>query len=308
LFQNMSKLENAWKEYLKTDVSPGLDFELPLFLCNPIPNMKEYILKGAADLCNSGPEMLGNIKNLQAKSGATLDWDMEKKLKLLEEDLEDEGAKLSALNKAWEAFIPDNTVRLVDYGYEYCSKEALIKAYIMDGFGSVCTFAEDMLLQIDSLQRAERTPLDKITREKIDELEEFYQLHVSNGEKIDMIWNNFIAQGDELLDYYESTDLYCDYVQLVKDWTMKGLSGTCEEGIQYLEQIEEINKTFEWVFYEELECRVQKLRFKVWDCRYQALQKLAHLEASPDTYEERLKELMEEYGMEERPKVCSLDK
>ncbi len=95
---------------------------------------------------------------------------------------------------------------------------------------------------------------------------------------------------------------------LVKDWTMKGLSGTCEEGIQYLEQIEEVNQTFEWVFYEELECRVQKLRFKVWDCRYQALQKLARLEASPDSYEERLEELMEEYGMKERPEVCPLDK
>lgn len=304
LFQNMSKLENAWKEYLETDVSPGLDFELPLFLCNPIPNMKEYILKGAADLCNSGPEMLANIKNLQAKSGVTLDWDMEKKVKALKVAIAQDETKLSALDKAWKAFIPDNKVRLIDYGYEYCDKEALIRAYIMDGFGSVCTFAEDMLQQIDSLQRYDRTPLEEITKIKIDELEVFYKQHESNGETIDRIWNDFIAAGDNLLEHYESTDLYCDYVQLVKDWTMKGLSGTCEEGIQYLEQIEEVNQTFEWVFYEELECRVQKLRFKVWDCRYQALQKLARLEASPDSYEERLKELMEEYGMEGRPEVC----
>lgn len=308
LFQNMSKLENAWKEYLETDVSPGLDFELPLFLCNPIPNMKEYILKGAADLCHSGPKMLENINKVQAKSGVMLDWDMEKKVKALKAGIEQNETKLSALNKAWKAFIPDNQVKIVDYGYDYCSREALIRAYIMDGFGSVCIYAEKSLRKIDSLQRAERTPLEEITMIKIDELEAFYEQHESNGEKIDRIWNDFVAAGDMLLEAYESTDLYCDDVQLVKDWTMKGLSGTCEEGIEYLEKIEEINKTFSWVFYEELECRVQNLRFKVWDCRYQALRKLASLEASPESFDERLEELMKEYGMTERPEVCPLDK
>jgi len=227
---------------------------------------------------------------------------------VLKAAIEQNETNLSALDKAWKAFIPDNNVRIIDYGYEYCSREALIRAYIMDGFGSVCTFAEEMLSKIDSLQRSERTPLEEITMIKIDELATFYELHESNGKKIDRIWNDFVAAGDNLLEYYESTDVYCDYVQLVKDWTMKGLSGTCEEGIQYLEQIEEVNNSFDWVFYEELECRVQKLRFKVWDCRYQALQKLARLEASPDSYDERLKELMEEYGMKERPEVCPLDK
>ncbi len=308
LFQNMSKLENAWKEFLETDVSPGLDFELPLFICNPIPNMKEYILKGAADQCHSGPTMLDNINKVQAKSGVMLDWDMEKKVKALKAAIEQDEAKLSALNKAWKAFIPDNKVKIIDYGYDYCDREALIRAYIMDGFGSVCIFAESSLRKIDSLQRAERTPLEKITMTKIDELEAFYEKHESNGKKIDRIWNDFVAAGDRLLEAYESTDLYCDYVQLVKDWTMKGLWGTCEEGIEYLEKVEEVNKTFDWVFYEDLECRVQKLRFKVWDCRYQALKKLASLEASPESVDERLEELMIEYGMGERPPVCKLDK
>ncbi len=72
------------RTYVETDVSPGIDFELPLFLCNPIPNMKEYILKGAADLCNSGPEMLEKIKKLQAKSGVTLDWDIGEKSERVE--------------------------------------------------------------------------------------------------------------------------------------------------------------------------------------------------------------------------------
>ena len=307
LFQNLSKLDMAWEAYTETGVSPGFDAELPVFICQPIPNMKEYILKGAADFCNAGPEMIDKIKKLQTDSGVTPDRLIRKKIKELEAAIEQNETNLSVLNKAWAAFITDNKVKNVDYGYEYCNKEHLIRAYIMDGFGSVCIFAEEMLQKIDSLEKSDRTPLKDITYDKIDELAEFYELHHTNGDKIDRIWNNFIAQGDELYEDYESTDLYCDYVQLVKDYTMKGLSGTCEDGIEYLEKIEEINKTFDWVFYEQLECRVQKLRFRVWDCRYQALQKLARLEA-PDAYEERLEELMNEYGMKERPPLCAVDK
>lgn len=308
LFQNLTKLDKAWESYIETGVSSNIGFELPIFLCQPIPNMKEFILKGAADFCNSGPTMLEKIKKLQTDSGVTPDRQLRKKIKELKATIELNENNLSVLNKAWAAFIPDNTVKQVDYGYDYCDKEPLIRAYIMDGFGSVCVFAEEMIQKIDSLEKSDRKPLEDITYDKIDELAEFYELHHTNGDKIDRIWNNFIAQGDELYEDYESTDLYCDYVQLVKDYTMKGLSGTCEEGIEYLEKIEEINKTFDWVFYEQLECRVQKLRFRVWDCRYQALQKLARLETEPDAFEERLEELMQEYGMGERPPVCSPDK
>ena len=304
LFQNLSKLESAWESYIETGISSNIGFELPIFICQPIPNMKEFILKGAADVCNSGPEMIEKIEKLQDDSGVTPDRQLRKKIKELKEAIEQNETNLSVLNKAWAAFITDNKVKQVDYGYEYCTKEPLIRAYIMDGFGSVCIFAEDMLQIIDSLERSDRTPLEDITITKIDELAEFYELHQTNGEKIDRIWNNFIAQGDELYENYESTDLYCDYVQLVKDYTMKGLSGTCDEGIEYLEKIEEINKTFDWVFYEELECKVQKLRIKVWDCRYNALKKLAELEAEPDAINERLEELMNEYGMKERPLSC----
>lgn len=307
LYQDMSKLEIAWRAYVETGVSSGFDTELPLFLCNPIPNMKEFVLKGAADLCHSGPTMLANIRDLQAKSGVTPKGDIGEKVKALEMAIQQNEASLSALNREWEAFLPTNKVGRMEYGHEYCTKESLVRAYIMDGFAFPCNLAEEMIDKIDSLQLVDPTPLEQITLTKINELAAFYQQHYSNGDKIDRIWNSFVANGDVLTQDYQSTDMYCDYVQLAKDWTMKGLSaGTCEEAIPYLEKIEEVNQSFEWVFYEELECRVKKLRFKVWDCRYQALEKLARIEA-PDSYEKRLEELMKEYGMEGRPEVCPLD-
>jgi hypothetical protein len=164
-----------------------------------------------------------------------------------------------------------------------------------------------MLQKIDSLQRADRTALEKITMIKINELAALSEEYQSNGGEIEKVWRKFVAKGDVLVEDYRSADFYCDNIHQVKDWTIRGLSGSCEEGSQYLAQIEEFQRTFEFDFFEELECRVQRLRIKVWTCRYEALLKLARVEA-PDAYEERLEELMKQYGVGERPEVCSSEK
>ncbi|MFN7118555.1 MAG: hypothetical protein ACK4TA_17285 [Saprospiraceae bacterium] len=304
LFRDLAKLDLAWKKYVDTGVSPGFDIELPLFSCNPIPNMKALILNGALDLCNAAPAALEKVKQLQAESGVAPNAELAKKMKELEVAVKEKNGNLTVLNEAWEAFLPDNKVKhLGKYGYEYCSKEAVIRAYIMDGFAYTCDLADEMLDKIDALQKVDPAPLDKITITKINELSALIDKYAANGVKIEKLWNKFVAQGDKLTEDYQSTELYCDNIHQVKDWTMKGFAASCEEGIQYLEQIEAFQKDFEFKFTKDVECRVQKLRIKVWDCRYQALQQLARVEA-PNAYDNRLKELMKEYGMEERPAAC----
>ncbi len=308
LFRDMAKLDVAWKTYVRTGVSPGFDIELPLFPCNPMLNIKELILKGAVDLCNSAPAMLEKIKQLQAGSSVALNGELKDKLTEFEAAIEQNNARLSALNEAWEAFIPDNKVKHYDsYGYEYCSKEPLIRAYIMDGFANPCSMAEDMLQKIDDLQNAEMTPLEQITMIKINELAELSDQYQSNAVKIEALWSKFVAQGDQLNEDFQSA-LYCDNIHQVKDWTIKGLSVSCEEGQVYLEQIEDFAGTFEFHFAEDIECRVQKLRIKIWECRYNTLEQLARVESGADSYEKRLKELMKEYGMGERPEVCPVNR
>ena len=307
LYTNIPKLEKAWDNYLRSDESNGFDLDLPLFPCNPIPNIKAFVLKGIFDVCNSGPEMLANIDKLQAKSGVTLDREIDDKVKELEAAIGQKEDDLANLNKAWEAFIPENQV-LHTYGYEFCSKQPLIKAYIMDGFTFVCEMAEESLQKINAFPRSELNKLDDVTKSKINELADLYSLYQDNGEEIENIWNQFVANGDKLAYEYESSDLYCDNIHKVKDWTMQGLSVSCEEGIGYLEKIEEFNRTFEFKFYEGLECRVQQLRIKIWDCRHQALNDIAQLEATPIAQKEKLDALMEEYGMDDRPEVCNLSR
>ena len=91
------------------------------------------------------------------------------------------------------------------------------------------------------------------------------------------------------------------------DWTMQGLSSDCKQAREYLEVIEDFTSTFEFVFFEELECRVQKLRIQVWDCQYEALQEMVKYEVAEEEFEGRVKELMEEYQMGERPEPCNFN-
>ncbi|MEZ5056920.1 MAG: hypothetical protein R2879_07745 [Saprospiraceae bacterium] len=307
-FQILPKLDEAWETYMKTGESPGFTMELPVFTCYPTPNMKEYILRGVANVCEDGHTSLKKVKDLQTKSGQALDWEVRKKLKDLEEAIGSTDSKLAALNKAWNAFVPNNEILYMGkYGYDYCSTEPLIRAYIMDGFAFVCEMADDMLDKIDSLQNNHFTPLDDVTLEKIDELEALIEEYNSNGVKVETIWERFVVQGDTLYENYESITEYCDNIQQVKDWVIKGLSGNCEEGLPYMEKIAEFQSTFEFSFTKDLECRVQKLRRRVWDCRYRALKNLAEVETSSTTYQSRLQELLDEYGMGERPELCEDD-
>ncbi len=304
LFQNMSKLEANWKNYMETGISPGFNEELPLFPCYPIPNMKEWVLKGAADVCNSGSMMLEKIKKLQTESGVAPDGELTEKVKELEAAIEQKEANLSVLNEAWERFIATNEVKSPrKYGYEYCGKEPLIRAYIMDGFANACGNAEEMLQKIDFLQNSETIALTEVTMAKINELTGLHIRFQYDEEEINRLWGQFVTQGDTLYGDYQLADYYCDHIYDVKSWVIQGLSGTCKEGRQYLEQIDGFKKTLEFEFTQDVKCRVNKLRIKVWDCQHEALRKLAHIQA-PDSFEERLEELMKEYGIGERPEIC----
>ena len=304
LFQNITDLENSWNTYVKTGESPGFTTELPLFPCNPIPNMKEWVLKGAADVCSSGAIMLEKIKDIQAKSGVVPDGTLAKKVKELEGAIEQKEADVLVLNDAWDAFLETNKVASPrKYGYEYCSNEPLIKAYILDGFANTCANAEESLRQISDFPQADITGLDGTAKMKINELQELYIRFQNDDEDINSIWNRFVAQGDTLYGDYQLADYYCDHVYDVKSWVIQGLLSDCKQGILFLQQIDEVRESLEFEFTIDVRCRINKLRIKTWDCQYQAVEKLAKIQ-SPDAVEERIKELMEEYGMEARPEVC----
>lgn len=303
-YQIIPKLDRAWEDYEETGESPGFDIDLPVFDCNPIPNMKAFILKGAADPCYEGQEMLDKIEKLQTKSGVTPYRALREEIKNLKARVESNDDNITDLNRAWKAFLKDEKVTDTNYGHEYCEIEPMIRALILDGYAYTCDLAKDNLKTIDSLERRMKKPLKQSTIEKIDELAILVEKYGENKGEVDRLWKKFIANNDVLDEDFISTELYCDNIDQVKDWVMKGLNAPCKEGFGYLQRIERFNETFDFKFYEELECRVQRLRVQIWDCRREAFLELAKLEA-PDTYEERLAELLVKANMEtERPEVC----
>lgn len=307
LYQNMDKLDAAWNDYIKTGVSSGFDMELPIFDCNPTPNMKEYVLRGAVDICNLAPEMFEKIKALEKETGIKPQGNLRDKVKELKGNIDETDNNLANLNKAWKAFIPENKMIFRDYGYEFCTTEPLVKAYIMDGFSFVCEMAEESLQKIEGLVKSENLDLDKVTLAKINELHELNQEYQDNGVEIEKTWSKFTSQGDTLYKPYYSSEIYCDNIHQVKDWMIMGYCGTCEERAQYLDKIDEFQATFEFNFMEDVECRIQNLRVKLWDCRYQILKELAGIEVMTTTYEANLDGLMVEYEMGERPESCDTE-
>ena len=305
VLDHLTALDEAWDAYRDTGVSPGYDTELPVVACYAVPNLKAALLRGLASPCTDGADALAAIRNMYDGERAALPGSVEDAIYELEETVAAQDQRLADLEAAWAAFLPDDEVDLsLSYSYDQCSGEAVVKAYLMDGYTFVCTFADDALARIDSLRENQALRLDRDTREKIKALRAAKQRYLRNGVTIDLIWDDFVANGDVLSDYYESTDEYCDNIQIIKDWTIRGLTGTCEESVLYLKEIEDFQARMDFKLFEDLECRVQQIRMKIWDCQYAVVEELAQLEAGQSSFEQRLSELKEEYGIGERPEAC----
>ena len=307
-FELRPALERAWLTYVQTGESPGFADDVPVYPCRPDAAIKALVLRGLADPCGAGAASLATIEALQREHSITFAENYVNGVAELRTVVAAQTDRLETLERAWAAFVPEGKVDpAITFGLEYCATEPLIRAYILLGHSYVCGLADESLRAIDSLQRLITAPLSPVARAKIDELRELKASYQANGTRIEGIWDDFVANGDTLTVAYASTEDYCDLIQQVKDWTMRGLSGDCQEANVYLERIEDFNARFDFKFYEALECRVERLRLRLWECRYTVVDELARLEAASEpgvTYEDRLSALMLEYSMPERPAGC----
>lgn len=308
VYRTVPPLERAWGTFVATGESPGFGPEVPLVACNPVLSVQAAILRGMADVCGAGAGALADIRAWRAAAEQPLPPGVDGQLVGLEEAVAARETAIGNLEAAWSTFLAEGKVDYSKpYGYDYCATEPLIRAYLLDGFGYVCELGEASLAAIDSLQRIRRLRLDPDVRDKLAELRELRRTYNENGRTIEEVWERFVADGDTLVVDYLSTNEYCDQIEQVKDWTIRGLTGDCDEAVEYLNAIEEFNARFDFVFYEDLECRVQNLRAKVWRCRWGILDELARLEADSGeapSYEGRLEELVGEYGLGAEVEGC----
>lgn len=279
IFPNLPKLGKAWKEYLTTGVSPGFDVELPIIDCYSIPSMKEFVLRAAADPCGKAEIMLNKINDLKAKNSHPIDKDLADKIKWLEDEVGNQNAELAVLNKAWNEFLPNNTLSGgINFPFEYCRKDAQVKAYIMDGMINFCEKGQQRLDDIDALRKSHNPDLDNTTIAKINELSKKLRTGEEELSKLQFLWKDFVANNDTIVGNFQLADFYCDKIAQVKSWTIKGHFNTCEQGQEYLDKINDYKRLHKLSFDTELSCRIQRLAREVWWCRYMELVRQARRE------------------------------
>lgn len=283
LFIDLPILGKAWKEYVTTDVSKGFDRELHLMECYPIPNMKEYVLRGAEDVCIKGEDMLAKIKALQENNTHPLGKDLTAKIKWLEDEVGRYNGDLTTLEKAWEEFMPSDTVTSeANFLLEYCQKDAQIKAYVMEGTMRACTKGREMLGAIVKI-RAEHDPkLGADVLKKIKSMEAKLDGYDQDLVDLNTVWKEFIDNQDTLAEQPKLAGFYCYKIALIKSWTIKGHLDGCDNGQGYLDKIDALQKAEELEYDEELACSVKRLRIRVWDCRYWELVLQARKEANEE--------------------------
>lgn len=279
LFTAIGKLDVAWEKYLKTGKSDGFSTKIPVFECNKTPLIKAYILNGASDVCGQGEEMVQKIKALQAETHQQLDGELAAKVAWLEKEAGTYSGDMAALNTAWEEFIDYNWVdNPVDINKEFCDKEAQIRAYVMYGVVNDCHEGPNMVNKIAALQKAHNPTLEKITKDKIQYLKDKIQRNNDNIVSLAAIWKEFVANGDTMKREFELSAIYCDKISQVMSWTIKGHFDHCDQGEHYLGLIDKITKENDLRLSEEINCRIQRLRVKIWNCQIDALRRAVQLE------------------------------
>ena len=285
-FIDLPKLGKAWKTYMDTDESKGFKIELALYDCNPVPNMKAYVLRAAVDICKYGAENLAKIQKLQSGTSVDIPNDLTEKIEWLEEEVGRYNGDVAKLEKAWKEFVPTDTLKgEIDFMFEYCEKEAQVRALTMYGMVNACTEGQAMLDSIGKLKETYKPKLSAVAKKKITGLENKVKKYSEDQEALELLWAEFIVENDTLLKPFETEDYYCDKITQIKSWTIKGMMDECANGQMFLDAIDGLQKEHSLEYDEELACRVDRLRIEVWDCRYWELV----LQARKETHAEREK-------------------
>ncbi len=291
----LAKLNKAWKKFVPENKPSGIDFGHE-FVCDRAAEVKAYIMDGFADPCGGGKKALDKIKKIRDKHKPALDDETVKKLKELKARVNEEAENLAKLNEAWEDFVPDDKVSgKLDFSFEYCDKEAQIKAYTMDGTINFCEKGKKRLKDIQKLRDSDDPKLADMVIQKIENLQakqdesdqdlvnlnESWALYVATDKE--MKWEEGFPQKDTLVrDSMKLVKSYCDKIAQTKSWCIKGLLDPCDKGEPYLKKIDRLKKKEGLSYDKELTCHVGRLREKVYQCKYWALV----LKAWQITYEE----------------------
>lgn len=292
----LATLNKAWKKFLPESKPSGIQYGHE-FVCDRAAEVKAYIMDGFADPCGGGKAALDKIEEIKKKHNPALDTETMTKLKQLKARVNQEDQNLAKLNEAWEDFVPDNKVKgKLDFVFEYCDKEAQIKAYVMDGTINFCEKGKKRLEDIAQLRDSDAPELADVVLKKIDNLQKKQEESDQDLSDLNAAWTLYVdtdktmkweegypaKDSGTVRDNIRLVKFYCDKIAQTKSWVIKGQLDPCEKGEPYLSKIDKLKKDHQLKYDKELACQVSRLRSKVYQCKYWTLV----LKAWKLTYEE----------------------
>ena len=284
LITAVHKLDDEWDNFIRTGKTRGFTTDIPVFDCNKTPLIKAYILEAASDLCGKGEDQLKKIRRLQRSSNVQMDGELTARVKWLEGEVGGGSGDLAALNNAWKELMDYNWVdNPVGIDGKYCEKENNIKAFIMYGVINDCFEGPEMIEKSEAFQRKYNLTLSSDVAQKLQFLKDKIDQNNQNTVDLGNIWKEFVENGDTMEREFELSALYCDKISQVTSWVIKGHFDHCDQGEHYLDLIEKMVTDSDLRISEELECRIQRLKVKIWNCQIDQL----HRETQLNLLEER---------------------
>lgn len=237
----MDEMEPAWEAYMETDISPGMQAEMPVIGCYVIPNMKACILKATYDICGVGEKMLTKLKDLKKKSPDPIPSEIIEKMEFIEKEVKIIKKDLAILNTYWKKFVQTDKVPSgAAYKYDFaCDREADVKAYLMDGLSDACYNGKKALENISKVRKEHKPALGKVTMTKLKELKALVKVASGDMEVLNAAWEDFLPD-NELSKAYNLTFEYCDKLIEIRSLIIDGTINVCEKGEQRLGDIENI--------------------------------------------------------------------
>lgn len=280
----LAVLNEAWKKFVPENKPSGLEYGHE-FACDRAAEIKAYIMDGFADPCKGGKAALEKIEELKKKYNPTLDTETTTKLKQLQARVGTEDKNITKLNEVWADFVPDDKISgKLDIAFEYCDKEAQIKAYTIDGTVNFCDKGKQRLEDIAKLRESDNPTLADDVIKKIENLEAKQAQSDLDLTDLNTAWTLFVDT-DKVMAWEEGfpvkdtivgpqirlVDFYCDKIAQTKSWAIKGHLDPCDKGEAFLTKIDELKKSASLTYDKELDCQVSRLRSKIYQCKYWAL-------------------------------------
>ncbi len=273
------------------------DMEYPYsFPCDRELDIKAALLDGFKNICSNGSEALKRAQVLKDLHQPNLSQSTRSKWKELAGLIEKENSNVAYLGTFWKDFIPDNTLnRSIDFEFTYCDPINTSKAYVMDGIVHFCEKGIQRRQDIAQSIGAYEDDIPADLKEKIDFLDQRIAYEELKILQLDSSWHHYVISDSLPIDRedYPPKDTalpklvtlyptYCDKLAQAKSYLIKGHTNPCQDGETFLKDVMDLKKEYDLSFDAEINCSIEKLTSKIYQCKYWALvleaRRLTHAE------------------------------